>query len=382
MRILILSIVQTDDEGGPKSGAATVTRGFLQRWRALWEAEAGRPCDIQVVANRLGSPREVARRRLAAVVQALLTGRAAKSLFQETSTLVEQAREAWAEGGWDLLIVNGSDMFGVARQIMSAPESKRENAIPVWLVVHNVESALYAEQQSVLPRFARILLKTDLRRTQNEEQTAFRNANRIICICEEDAAQIVQRLPECESSIRVEPVRFDTTPYIERMGTRKRSADTPLRLGMLGNFAWWPNERGLTWYCEQIFSRLTEPTLLNLFGPNSMKAAAQWGDAVVGLGEFENLDDIWQRADVMICPVFQGGGVRIKCAEAVWNGIPLVTTTVGMRGVVQTPKAPVFVCDTPKQWIDALNALAKPANEKEWATQDTRISDDIRDNMF
>ena len=355
-RVLVLSIVELDGPRAPKVGCATVARGLLDQWCVEWGDRA--PLEVRVVANRIWDINRIRVRRLSSVVRGALTARASKIVFQETAEVLAAARKAQADGRWDLLVANGADMLGVARRLFKSSPHKP----PLWVVVHNIEADIFREQLQTLPGWIRWVLGADLRRMEREEAAGFAAADRLICICEEDRERIRQLHPNLRAALVVAPIRFIGTPYCDRADPPTREPDAPLRLGMLGNFAWWPNRRGLDWFCKEVWPRLPENVELHLFGGWSIETAGKLGPRITGWGVCETLDEIWEQVDIMICPVRHGGGVRIKVAEAVWNGVPLITNRLGMRGVTDRPRALLIVRETAEDWVEPLRDLAARRN--------------------
>ena len=54
--------------------------------------------------------------------------------------------------------------------------------------------------------------------------------------------------------------------------------------------------------------------------------------------------------------IFSGGGVNIKFAEAVYNGIPLLASTFAARGLPIQPDPGIVLLDHPGEWIDFLTS--------------------------
>ena len=100
--------------------------------------------------------------------------------------------------------------------------------------------------------------------------------------------------------------------------------------------------------CEKIASRVDQ---LNL----------QTAGRVRLLGSVENLIDFYQEIDVAINPVQFGTGLKVKTVEAVWHGIPVLTTepVVDKEG---EPSAAVVYCES----------LAQLGDKVEWLLSDGR----------
>jgi glycosyltransferase involved in cell wall biosynthesis len=70
----------------------------------------------------------------------------------------------------------------------------------------------------------------------------------------------------------------------------------------------------------------------------------------------------FQRAALMVVPLRAGGGMRVKILNALAEGIPIVSTTLGYEGIEVTPGRDILVGDTPKAFAaQALRVLNDPA---------------------
>ena len=71
-------------------------------------------------------------------------------------------------------------------------------------------------------------------------------------------------------------------------------------------------------------------------------------------GKVENLDEVYQEADIAINPVKIGGGLKIKNIEAMANSIPLITTNEGANGLKREINNSFLLANTSKEWIEAI----------------------------
>jgi glycosyltransferase involved in cell wall biosynthesis len=125
---------------------------------------------------------------------------------------------------------------------------------------------------------------------------------------------------------------------------------------------------GLKWYLDRIHQKLaaTFPDYQLTIVGNSKKTSTEWLSKYSNtrfLGELNDLelDCEYQSNDLFIAPIFHGAGVKIKIINAIANGIPVITTTVGNEGTGLTPNKEILVSDTHE---DFLNSIIKALNQK------------------
>jgi glycosyltransferase involved in cell wall biosynthesis len=136
-----------------------------------------------------------------------------------------------------------------------------------------------------------------------------------------------------------------------------RKAGTTLQLGFLGNFGWWPNRVGLRWFATEVLPQVKSALRLHLYGPGSDTV---WkGDPrIVGHGVVEQMDQIWQTCDFLICPSFSNAGVCVKLVEAMYNGIPVLATRDAARGLPLGNDPALVLLDAPGEWVEFLDSAA------------------------
>jgi hypothetical protein len=60
----------------------------------------------------------------------------------------------------------------------------------------------------------------------------------------------------------------------------------------------------------------------------------------------------------MICPILSGGGVKIKFAEALYNGVPVLASSFAARGLSLEPDPSIVLLDRAEYWIRFLRSPA------------------------
>jgi glycosyltransferase involved in cell wall biosynthesis len=97
---------------------------------------------------------------------------------------------------------------------------------------------------------------------------------------------------------------------------------------------------------------------LHLFGKDSDRIAPNH-PSIQRHGYVADLAEVWGACDFMICPVISGGGVSVKVAEALYNGMPLVGSRLSARGLPLDPDPSIVLLDGAEDWIQFLNSGAQ-----------------------
>jgi glycosyltransferase involved in cell wall biosynthesis len=336
VRILMPSIV---DPSTFRGGAGTVTRALV---RALERPPLAAEVEIVASPERRGARRRI--RQIASLAGAALAGEPAKLRFQRSRSMLRRLERSLAERPPDLVLINGADHFWLLPHLPSG--------LPVAFVAHNVEHQLYRSQcerttggLGGLPR----LVARDVERLRAAEIAAWRRIGRGLFLSPIDEAVARAACPGIETL--VVPPLFDASPWD---GRRAPPADDGvLELGVLGNFDWWPNRRGVDWLIREVLPRVDGGFRLHLYG----RGGERWRGRDPRLrahGHVDDLETFWRRCDLALVPAFDGGGVVIKLAEALYHRKPVVATTFAARGAGVVAGAGVAVLDDAGGWAELL----------------------------
>ncbi len=332
----MLSIVNPAEEF---NGASTVTRGLL---RLLSVPPLCANVELQPAWFRSVGWRGTA--RAWAVLRSATSSLPSKAAFLYSSEFRERIRRRLKAREWDLIIINGSDLLWVVDLLPAQ--------VPRILVEHNIEHRLFAEQIETLPaRYQpfKPLLRSDCKRLERYEWDGARAAGNILFLSIADLAYARAR---CEGlrAIALPPV-FDYQP-----ARRERPQPASrLHLGFLGDIGWWPNRVGLRWFQENVLPHLDGRVYLHLFGSHDGSASSNPNLVHHGVTK---LEEVWQTCHITICPALSTVGVRVKLAEAAYNGVPVLATRHAATGLPLPPDPALVFLDRPEEWIAFLNGNA------------------------
>ncbi|HXC60590.1 MAG TPA: glycosyltransferase family 4 protein [Steroidobacteraceae bacterium] len=240
------------------------------------------------------------------------------------------------------------------------------SAKPVALNTHNVEASLCREGW----------IKRSIARVERE---AARSVQQVFCCSESDRAHFATLTAPARTSIvpnGIDPSRF-TGIAAERAALRAslgyRDND---RVLFFAASAYGPNVEAMAWLLEFIAGNQALLASRNLHfliaGSVSRQLIARPHLRTVGM--VARVEPYFAAADIGFNCVFRGSGTNVKMAEFIAAGLPIVTSTAGMRGydVVDGEDCIAFTQDTlaaalansALQDPARLNAMAKSAYEK------------------
>jgi len=168
-------------------------------------------------------------------------------------------------------------------------------------------------------------------RMERLEQDAWAQADLVLYPSAEEIAEVARLAPGVRAQ-QVQLVGF--TCFAE-----PRLPPPGLRVLFVAGFSHPPNEDAAMWFTRDIWPLIRKQcpaATLDIVGSNpteTIKALA--GDAI-GMHanvSAEALAEFYRTARVAVVPLRVGAGVKVKVAESLRDGVPLVTTPIGAQGV-------------------------------------------------
>lgn len=213
------------------------------------------------------------------------------------------------------------------------------------------------------------------------ETRALSRADAVVTFTEKDQAVIRALLGGCGTEVVCIPLRFP----IERRPASEQQAPIPTDLLFIGAFQHPPNVDAAMRLATDIFPtiRRTVPrTRLYIVGgdpPPELLAAAGNGLSVTGW--VEDPQPYLAGASVVLCPLRQGGGIRVKVLEACVSGKALIASASAVEGLSIRPGIEFVLASSDEEFVDsAIDLLSNAAKREQlgqaaqrWArrTQDT-----------
>jgi glycosyltransferase involved in cell wall biosynthesis len=239
-------------------------------------------------------------------------------------------------------------------------------SVPILLVEQNVEYSLW-EQRAAATRDAaeRTRNLREYALTVKHERKAWRRARLCAAVTEDD------RLMMSGSSDALEVGLVpDGTDHLRRRRaaktTYRRAPQGRARIVYIANFAYQPNIDGAIHLCTEIFplvrSRVPNARLV-LVGnapPPEVRALASRGSRIRVTGTVRSVTPYLRSADVVVCPLRIGGGIKVKMLEALNFGKATVSTSVGVQGLPGIDRS-VVVQDDPELFARSVGRILTDA---------------------
>jgi glycosyltransferase involved in cell wall biosynthesis len=125
-----------------------------------------------------------------------------------------------------------------------------------------------------------------------------------------------------------------------------------------------PNIDGLNFFLTSIFPKIIDekPDIkLAIVGTvtQSVQIDASLEQNIDCLGYVPDLSDLYLNSRLVICPLLEGSGTKVKLQEAMAYAIPAVTTTTGASGLNLIDGVNAFITDEPTVYANQIIRLLK-----------------------
>lgn len=232
------------------------------------------------------------------------------------------------------------------------------------LDAHNALWLLYKRLwETMRPGPQKWLLGRDWRLLKEYEGHICREFDAVLAVSEEDKTALSEAAGRAVAATVI-PIAVDTdeVTVVDR--------PNPTHVLHIGTMYWPPNIDGVLWFIREVWPliRQRKPgAQFDVVGsrpPQEIAALSGDGTGINVTGYVPDPTPYLQRAALMVVPLRAGGGMRVKILNALAQGIPIVSTTIGYEGIAVTPGENILVGDTP---VDFANAVVRLLDDRELA---------------
>lgn len=116
------------------------------------------------------------------------------------------------------------------------------------------------------------------------------------------------------------------------------------------------NVEGLQWFLEKVYPLLKKDLRILLVGSATNDLKIKYENVDI-LPFVPDLDEIYTNVKVVICPMFQGTGMKVKVVEAMSKGLPVVCNERGVDGMPDKTMCGCLVTQNVTEFAGYINRL-------------------------
>lgn len=219
---------------------------------------------------------------------------------------------------------------------------------------HNIESALWKQREQKAPLPASLVLKNFNKKLTRFEFDIVNEFDAVACISKSDAQTLA-------SKGLTKPVKYIPFSYSNHAAaTETNTPPNPDKIGFIGALNWEPNIEGLSVFIREVWPMVHKkhPKLkFHIAGRGkNTKLEKLSSNRITFEGEVPSAPEFMRSCSVLVVPLYESSGVRVKLIEASALAVPVITTPAGIKGL-EMPDDGIAVCESAREFADQISKM-------------------------
>ncbi|MCX7872239.1 MAG: glycosyltransferase [Verrucomicrobiae bacterium] len=227
------------------------------------------------------------------------------------------------------------------------------------LFQHNVEALIWKRLAETAGNpIKKWYFTLQWKRLKDFEQMAAAHFGGVVCVSDEDC-RLMHKDYGLTNILGSVPTGVD----VDYFKPIKRAPEDGL-IVFVGSMDWMPNIDAVHYFVNEIYPKIkkTRPgTRFAIVGRKpmeSVRALARKDNSIIVTGTVDDVRPWLDKATAMVVPLRAGGGTRIKIYEAMAQGTPVVSTSIGAEGLAIKDNENILIADSVEEFAqDVLTLL-------------------------
>ena len=244
--------------------------------------------------------------------------------------------------------------------------------IPILLVEQTIEYLVYKHfaDKFRIP-FIKHMLYLDVWKMRFWELKYWQKAKKIAAMSQDDKKSML--FQHSNLDVDIVPNGVDSEFFSKKV-TEK--SNEPIIL-YLGNFTWLQNREAVNILVSKIWPQIKDKIpncKLWIVGKDAKDFFSRLQSDDIRVEEVADVRSAYQKASLLVAPIYGGGGTRYKNLEAFASGLPVVTTSIGIEGIDVKDGQELLIRDKYSDIADgAIELINNPKLYKEIAENAKRL---------
>lgn len=231
--------------------------------------------------------------------------------------------------------------------------------VPILLVEQTIEYLVYRHfaDEFKLPLIKQVLY-LDVAKMKYWELRYWKKANRVVAMSDDDKKSMLYHDPKL--NVDIVPNGVDSQFFGQKVTEKSKK---PIVL-YLGNFTWLQNREAVDILVNKVWPKLRlqiPQCRLWIVGKDAKEFFPKLESDSIKVMEIDDVRKAYQKATILVAPIYGGGGTRYKNLEAFASGLPVITTSIGIRGTEVQDGADLIIRDNP---VDLANEAVRLIKDK------------------
>lgn len=257
--------------------------------------------------------------------------------------------------GYDLVYIDFTKMDYALKDIKKSGYRGK-----IIVRAHNVEADFfrvnYMTQKSVVTFLKYIVAKP-------RERYMVWTADCVLAITEQDKERLEELYGISPDKIEICPVGISIPPQEIAF---KTEVSQKLKCLITGTLSFGPNADATMWFIDKVYPFVKDIVDVTIAGykPNDDLKRKCKENGIKLVDTPETMRPLFEDAEMICAPIFEGGGMKVKIAEAMSYGLPIITTEHGAIGYDLVDGENSFIADTAEDFVSAIRKYVNMTNEE------------------
>lgn len=251
---------------------------------------------------------------------------------------------------YDVVVLDFTKLDYVVKEI---PQNK------ILVKVHNVEYDYSRNDYKKNKTLNKWLIA---RFAYKQEKTILERADCILALTENDKKRIIEIYgSHLENKIVLNPV---AVPKRDEINKKKNSI---FKLLITGSLWYGENADGVVWFVNNVFDKFQQNMELIVAGAkpsDSLKNELDKYENITLIDTPETMEPYFRNCDLFVAPIFSGAGMKVKVAEALSYGKPVIGTDHALLGYKIVDGENSFVANTADEFFNKIREINCMKEEK------------------